>query len=152
MKKVLLSIMTIILSLTLCGCGKEKIVTKECSLIQNGMITKVNMTASNDKINKFEMTVVLKSSTLNINSFKELNEATKEQIKENFLTTLKLTKQYEGIEVDVSFEENMSVIIKVDIEKADIKKLKELGFDITSTNMSLEKTVKDAQKDGYVCQ
>lgn len=152
MKKVLLSIMTIILSLTLCGCGKEKIVTKECSLLQNGMITKVNMTASNDKINKFEMTVVLKSSTLNINSFKELNEATKEQIKENFLTTLKLTKQYEGIEVDVSFEENMSVIIKVDIEKADIKKLKELGFDIKSTNMSLEKTVKDAQKDGYVCQ
>ena len=154
MKKVLFWVA--VLPLMLCGCAKEE--TKTCVLTEDtGSKVTYKMNATNDKVSDFEMTYVMTTKALNIDSLyssmSEIDDETKEMIKENFIQVLGLESDtYEGLEISVDFTDDMIVNLKVDIEKADKEILEKLGFELEEENISLKVSVEEFTEEGYVCE
>lgn len=151
MKKLLTLLMIGGLSLTLCACGKDEVITKTCSGSDDDMTMTFKMTATNDEIDKIEMTVVPNNEAMNIETFEDLTDAQKSQIEESFLTTMGLEEEQEGIEVEVKFAKDMTVILKVDLKTADKEILENIGLDFEDKDMSLEKAISDFKEEGYTC-
>ena len=82
---------------------------------------------------------------------KELIVNNKSQIEESFLTTMGLEEEQEGIEVEVKFAKDMTVILKVDLKTADKEILENIGLDFEDKDMSLEKAISDFKEEGYTC-
>lgn len=153
MKKISMLLMTIVLSLTLAGCGKSgKITSSTCTLNQNNIEQTFKMTATDDEIDKIDMTMVYDSKTLGVNSLSDLTDEQKEQVKTTMLKTLGLEGTYEGLEIDIDIQDKMTVTIKMDLKKADKDVLKKLKLDFTNADMSLKKSVKQMEEEGATCK
>lgn len=150
MKKVLV---LFAVAMTLCACGKDKITSNTCTATENNMKMTIKMTATNDEIDKVEMTMIPDNSAMGISSFEDLDDDTKGQVKSLLLTSLGLDKDtYEGIEISVDFNENMIMKLNFDLKVADKAILEKLGLDFEDTDMSLERAVKDMKSSGYTCE
>ena len=154
MKKGLVLLLTMALSMTLCGCGAEdKVTTSSCSISENNMNMTMDFSATNDEIDKVTMTVIPDNEAMGITSFKDLDDDMKTQIKEVFLTSLGLDKDtYDGIKIDVEFDDNMTLTVDIDLKVADEDILTKLGLDLDDADMSLEKSVEDLEESGYTCK
>lgn len=154
MKKALVLLFTIALSITLCGCSNEnKVTTSTCSISESSMKMSMKFSATNGEIDKVVMTVTPNNSTMGISSFKDLDDDMKSQIKKLFLSSLGLEKDsYDGVKIDVTFDEEMDVKLDLDLKVADKDILDKLGLDLDDTDMNLEKSVKELEESGYTCK
>jgi len=153
MKKTFALLLMMILTVTLCACGKDKVTTLSCSGEQSGSKMTFDLSATNDTIDKVKMTVVPNNADMQITSFKDLDEATKTQIKDLFLTNLGLEKEsYEGLDVIVNFDDNMNIIIDADLKTADKTILTKLGLDFDDKDMSLKRAKEDFESTGFTCK
>ena len=153
MKKISMLLLIFVLMLTLTGCGKDVISTKNCTMQNDSYVEIYKITATNDEIDKVELTIVYDNSMFNVESLDILDDTQKDQIKTNMLDTLGLeSTTYEGFEINIEVEEQMSVNIKADLKLADTEVLKKVGLDFSNTDMSFERAVKDLEETGAVCE
>lgn len=163
MKKISMLLLSIILGATLTGCSigteendtpkEDVIATKTCTQEYDDYVGTYVLTATNDEIDKIEMTYVYNNSLFNVDTLATLTEEQKEQIKTNMLSTLGLDNATnEGMEIQIDIQDQMTVTIKADLKVADAAVLKKVGLDFSNTDMSLEAAVKGYEKDGATCQ
>lgn len=153
MKKMTTLIMTFILTLMLTGCTKtEKITSSTCTLNQNNIEQTFKMTATDDEIDKIDMTMVYDSKALGVDNLSDLTTEQKEQVKSTMLNTLDLKDTQEGLEIGIDIEDKMTVTIKIDLKKADKDVLKKINLDFTNADMSLKKSVKQMEDEGATCK
>ncbi len=137
------------------GCGKDKITSKTCELNEEGLNMTATMTATNDVVEKIDMTIIPENSYIGIDSFEELDDDQKAVFKDTMLSSLGVTGEEDGVEVDVKFDKKMTITLNLDFKKADKDVLKTLGFDVENASdeeMSLERAVKDLEDDGATCK
>lgn len=153
MKKISLLMLTLVMACMLTGCGKDKETSATCNYKNEQFDSTVRLSAKNDKIEKVGLTYVYENSALGIESFDNVTDEQKEQIKENMLTILGLTEEsYEGFAIDITIEDKMKVNIEIDIATADKDALKKLGIDFSNTDMSLANAVKTYKDQGFTCE
>lgn len=154
MKKISMLLLAFMLTVGITGCGtKEDIVTtKTCTKQNEGYHETYKLTATNDEIEKIELIYLYDNSLFGVETLSTLDEATKEQIKTNMLNTLGLeSTTYEGFEVNIDIQHQMTVTINADLTKADADVLKKVGLDFSKTNMSLKTAVAAFKSDGSTC-
>lgn len=158
MKKLSVLLLSLVMVLTFAGCGNDSIkedvvATKTCSRQNDGYEEIYKWTATNDKIEKVELSIVYDNSMFGVETLSTLTNEQKEQIRKNMLTTLGLeSNSYEGIEINIDIEDKMTVSIDADLKKADEKVLKKVGLDFSDTDLSLKTAVSAAEEDGASCK
>lgn len=153
MKKILILLLTTILSLSIVGCGKKVITTKTCTTDQEDYLETYKLTATNDQIDKVEIVYLYDNELFEVDTLSDLNEEQKDQIKTNMLKTLGLeSTTYEGFEVNIDIQDQMTITIKADLTLVDPEVLKKVGLDFSDTNMSLKEAISDMTKAGAVCE
>lgn len=153
MKKLLSLVLTLVFVLTLTGCGGDKVTTASCTYTDDGTTMSFDLSATNDEIDKVKMIVVPANSSMGITSFKDVDDETKEQIKKNFLSTYGLDKQsYDGLEIKIEFDDNVTITFDADLKVADKDLLKKIGMDFEGQDMSLDKAIQDFEEDGFTCK
>lgn len=159
MKKLSILLLTMVLALTLTGCGKDTlkedvITSKTCNLKQEGLDQTFKYTATNGEIDKIDLTMVYDNAMFGVDSLNDLTTEQKEQIKANMLKTLGLeSTTYEGLIINIDIQDQMTVVLNVDLKKADPEILKKVGLDFTGMeDMSLETAVKDMTSGGATCK
>lgn len=155
MKKVLFLLLTMVLTVTLCGCSAEdKVTSNTCTMTaSSGVETTYEMTATNDQIDKIVLTMKPDNSLFGVESLNILDDAAKEQVKTSMLKTLGLdSDSYEGISIDIDINDTMIITVNVDLKVADEEILKKIGMDFSDANMSLEDAVKEMKESGATCE
>lgn len=154
MKKLFALLLTIALSATLVGCSTEDVVeTKTCTKEAEGISQTYKLTATNGEIDKVELVMVYDNSIFGLDTLSTLTDDQKELIKTNMLTTLGLeSNTYEGFEINVDIQDQMTVTVSADIEKADPEVLKKVGLDFDGVDMDLDNAVDGMTSDGAVCK
>ena len=143
--------------LTLSGCGeKEDVVTSSnCKLTQaDGSKITINFSATNDEIDHVKMVMIPSNEAMNITTFEDYDETTKQQITDSFLTTMGFDKtSYKGFEIDVEYAKEMTITFDIDLESADNEALKKVGLDFENEtyDMTLAKSVEEVEALGYTC-
>lgn len=149
--------------LTLTGCKEEKqekqdnqdiISSNTCVLTdEQGTQQTYKLTATNDEIDKVELTILYDNKMFGVETLKTLSEEQKEQIKSNILTNLGLENStYEGLVITVDIQDQMTLSVKADLKTADKEVLKKVGLDFTGADMSLGRAVRDMTASGASCQ
>ncbi|MBE6140060.1 MAG: hypothetical protein E7172_00750 [Firmicutes bacterium] len=146
-------------TILLCGillisCGCEKKITNNTCIIEqkNSHNLTLEMTATNDIIDKLNVTIIPDNKELEIESFNSLNNEQKMQIKNQLLNNLGLNENKKGIDITFQFNKNMILNLNIDLKIADRNVLKKIGFDFEETDMSLKKAVDDLQNNGALCK
>jgi len=155
MKKLLVLLLTIIISINICACSKEKgdkITSNTCSINENSMEKTFKLTATNDEIDKIVLTIKPDNSLFGVESLEILDDEKKEQVKTNILSTLELDSySYDGIKINIDINESIIISINVDLKIADKEILKKIGLDFSNADMSLKNAVNDMKKSGATC-
>ncbi|MBQ9834383.1 MAG: hypothetical protein IJO33_04255 [Bacilli bacterium] len=159
MKKMCALLLTLVMTFALCGCGEEKVkqkesVTKTCTLSEENVeeIFKLSATDGED-IDKVDLTMIFDNDMFGVDSLNVLDDTQKEQLKTNVVTTLGLDSDaYEGLTINIDIQDQMTVTINADINKADAEVLKKIGMDFTDADMSIENAVKDLTDGGATCK
>ena len=148
MKKIYILFLVAFLFVTT-GCAKEaKEESKTCTMEENGLKTVYTFDAMDNEINKVSM-----SMTFDDENMQNLSEEDQEQFKKIMLDSMGLEdKTYEGMSISFDFSDKMTIIIDVDLKKASKEDMEKVGFDFTDTDMSLNTTIKDMEKDGATCK
>lgn len=153
MKKISFILLSIVLVLALTGCGGDKITSSTCTTTSDGVTYTYKYSATNDEIDKIEMTLVFENSTFGVDSLDILTDDQKEQIKVNMLSTLGLdSSNYEGFSFNIDIQDKMIVTVVADLKIADPEVLNKIGLDFSNTDMSLKNAVKDMKESGAVCE
>lgn len=168
MKKILSLLLVGMFSLTLCACGndtttsqsekeetkKPEVTTASCSMSDEEMTTVIDLSATDDEVDKVKMSVTPSNESMGIDSFEELDAETKEQIKVIMIESLGLDpeKEYKGIKVTVDFDKEMTVNVVADLKTADPEVLKTIGLDFEDADMSLKTSIKDLEDEGLTCK
>lgn len=153
MKKISFILLSIVLVLALTGCGGDKITSSTCTTTSDGVTYTYKYSATNDEIDKIEMTLVFDNSTFGVDSLDILTDDQKEQIKVNMLSTLGLdSSNYEGFLFNIDIQDKMIVTVVADLKTADPEVLNKIGLDFSNTDMSLKNAVKDMKESGAVCE
>lgn len=153
MKKLSILVLTLVLALTLTGCG-NKVESSTCSMGEkDGIDQTFKFSATNGKVDKVELNMVFNNSLFGVETLETLDDAQKEQIKTTMLKNLGLTSDtYEGLEIIVDIQDKMSVTVKADIEKADPEILKKIGMDLEGVDMGYKRAISDMEKAGATCK
>ena len=158
MKKISILLLTTIMAITLTGCRNnisttDAITSKICTIKQNGIEQTYKYTATNDEIDKVELTMVYDNSLFGVETLSTLTESQKEQITTEMLNSLELeSTTYEGLDINIDIQDQMKVNLKADLTKANPEILKKVGLDFTDADMNLERTVEDMTDAGAVCK
>jgi len=154
MKKILSLLLVFTFVIILSGCGKDKVTTTVCNYTDgDGSKMAFDLSATNDEIDRVKMTVVPSNTLMGISSFKDLDDDTKNQIKDAFLAEYGLEKDtYEGLKIEIVFDDNMNITFDADLKVADEEILKKIGMDFEDSDMSLERAIEDMEAEGYTCK
>ena len=153
MKKITLLLFAIVLTLVLTGC-EQKVTTATCTIKQNNALNTFKFSATNDEIDKVDLTMVIDNSAFGVDSLSTLSDKQKELVKTNMMRTLGLReeKKYKGFEFNVEIKDEMTITINADLKTADPVALKRVGMDFTGADMSLKKAIKDLEASGATCK
>lgn len=159
MKKISMFLLTFIIVVTLTGCKEENnnndVITSNTCILkeEDGVQQTYKLTATNDEIDKVELTIVYDNKIFEVDTLSTLSEEQKDQIKSDMLTNLGLENTtYEGLDINIDIQDQMTVYVKADLEKADKEILKKVGLDFTGADMSLGQAVRDMTASGASCQ
>lgn len=148
MKKIYILLAVAFLFVTT-GCSKEaKEETKTCTMEAEGMKQVYTFGATDGEIDKVSIAM-----TFDDESMKNLSKEEQEQFKKIMLESMGLEdKTYEGMKISFDFSDKMTFVIDADLKKASKEDMKKVGFDFDDTDMSLDRTIKDMEKDGATCK
>lgn len=156
MKKILSLLVMMLMTVSLTACGSEEISSKTCTIESDGLQQTFKLTATNNTVDKIELTMVYDAETLGVDSLSELDDSQKELIESNMLDTLGLeSATNEGLELTIDFDDVMTVVLKVDLKKADSELLEKVGLDFTDAteeDMSLDVAVEEMESSGATCK
>ncbi len=152
MKKVFIGLLLLSSVILISACGKDEITSASCSGEENNVMFTFDLKATNDKIDKVKMTAVFEPSDLGVPSISELDDETKEAMKKGILDEYGLEEENEGLTVNITFDENMTLEIDADLEVAPQSILEKVSFDFTGMDMSLERAKKDFEDRKYTCK
>lgn len=151
MKKILYVFIAILMLGVFSGCEKEE-KTTTCTIDRSSYSETQKLTGKRN-VEQLELTYVYENSLFNIDSFNDLTDEQKEQIKTTMLTNLGFDKtSYDGFEIIVDIQDKMTVTMKIDIAKADTSVTKKVGIDFSSTNLNYDDAVKSYEDIGYTCK
>lgn len=153
MKKLLMLVFSLTFVVLLTGCGNE-IKTAVCDHTDGtGNKITFDVSATNNEIDKIKMIVVPSNESMNITTFKDVDDETKEAIKKSFLESYGLEKDtYDGLKITIEFDDNMTVTFDADLKVADKELLKKVGMDFEGKDMDIDRFVEDVEKEGYTCK
>lgn len=153
MKKLFALVLTLTSVLLLTGCG-NKVTTAVCNNTDaTGNKMTFDVSATNNDIDKIKMTVVPANKSMNIETFKDIDDETKEEIKKAFLEEYGLEKDsYDGLKITIEFDDNMTITFDADLKVADKELLKKIGMDFEGKDMDIERFVDDMEEQGYTCK
>ena len=153
MKKLLMLVFSLTFVVLLTGCGNE-IKTAVCDHTDGtGNKITFDVSATNNEIDKIKMIVVPSNKSMNITTFKDVDDETKEAIKKSFLESYGLEKDtYDGLKITIEFDDNMTVTFDADLKVADKELLKKVGMDFEGKDMDIDRFVEDIEKEGYTCK
>lgn len=154
MKKLSMVLLSFFVIVFVSGCGKDVVETRTCTSNQNGVEQSFTFTATNDEINKVDMVFTYDNSLFGISSFKDVDNETKEQMKNSMMESFGLEKnKYDGFEIKIDIQDKMTVTINADLKKADKNILSKVGMNFTGDeDMSLKRAVEDSKADGFTCK
>lgn len=155
MKKLSILVLAIVLALTVTGCtGIGKVQTKTCSMGNvNGIDRTFTFSATNGEVDKVELKMIFSNSLFGVDSLSTLSDSQKETVKSSILKNLGLEKDsYEGLEIIVDIKDQMTIVVKADLAKADPAILKKIGMDLTGADMSFDRAISDMEKAGATCK
>ena len=157
MKKISILLLTIILALMVTGCSgtEDNVQTATCSLVygETNMTQEFTYTATNGEINKVKLRMIYDNGTLGVDSFATLTEAQKVQFQASMLDNIGLdSASYEGLEITFEFNEQLSVVLDADLEKADPEILKSVGLDFDGVDLDFDRAIKDMEAAGATCK
>lgn len=146
MKKLLLVFCTCLL----CACSSAGNNSKTCSISQEPLDVKINLTAKDDKINKLDLTIKVDADKLGFSDeFSELSDSEKETFRKNILDSLGF-EEAQGVEIDTKFKDNIEMTIKIDLDKCSEKTIESLG--LTDEDLSFEDSIEQFVAQGYTCK
>lgn len=148
MKKIYI-LLAVAFLFTTTGCVKEaKEESKTCTMEEEGLKTVYRFDATDNEIHKVSMAM-----TFDDENMKNLSEEDQEQFKKIMLDSMGLEdKTYEGMNISFDFSDKMTIVIDADLKKVSKEDIKKVGFDFSNTDMSLDATIKDMEKDGATCK
>lgn len=156
MKKLSILALTIVLAFMVSGCAMtgSKVETKTCTMGEvNGIDQTFVFSATNNEVDKMELKMVFNNSLFGIDTLSTLNDTQKETIKSTMLKNLGLDSDtYEGLEIIVDIDDQMTVEVKADITKADPEVLKKIGMDLTGVDKSFDRAISDMEEAGATCK
>lgn len=136
-----------------CSLGEDKVETATCTLKgANNMDQEFVYSATNGQVDKVKLKMTYDNSMLGVETLDTLTEDEKEEIKANMLEALELDKtSYEGLEITIDIQDQMTVILDADLNKADPEILKKVSLDFEGVDMSFDRTLKDMKDAGATC-
>ncbi len=145
MKKVLVLLFLLLLT----GCG-QKINT--CDVKTKELEQKWKFVSKNEKVKEIELEIIYDNSIFeNIDSFESLNNDQKAVLKKQILSKLGFEKSsYEGLDINVSVNKEISVLVKVNYDKANKELLKKIGMDLDDPNIN--NIIKEMKTNGATCK
>lgn len=148
MKKIYI-LLAVAFLFTTTGCAKEaKEESKTCTMEEEGLKTVYKFDAIDNEIHKVSMAMTFDDKNMN-----NLSKEDQEQFKKIMLDSMGLEdKTYEGMNISFDFSDKMTIVIDADLKKASKEDMKKVGFDFSDTDMSLDATIKDMEKDGATCK
>lgn len=156
MRKLSILALTIVLAFMVSGCAMtgSKVETKTCTMGEvNGIDQTFVFSATNNEVDKMELKMVFNNSLFGIDTLSTLNDTQKETIKSTMLKNLGLDSDtYEGLEIIVDIDDQMTVEVKADITKADPEVLKKIGMDLTGVDKSFDRAISDMEEAGATCK
>lgn len=156
MKKLSILALTIVLAFMVSGCAMtgSKVETKTCTMGEvNGIDQTFVFSATNNEVDKMELKMVFNNSLFGVDTLSTLNDTQKETIKSTMLKNLGLDSDtYEGLEIIVDIDDQMTVEVKADITKADPEVLKKIGMDLTGVDKSFDRAISDMEEAGATCK
>lgn len=153
MKKLSILVLTVVLALTLTGCG-NKVESATCTMGEkNGIDQTFKFSATNGQVDKVELNMVFNNSLFGVKTLDTLTDEQKETIKTTMLKNLGLESDtYEGLEIIVDIKDRMTVTVKADIKVADPEILKKIGMDFDGVDMGYKRAISDMEKAGATCK
>lgn len=153
MKKLLMLVFSLTFVVLLTGCGNE-IKTAVCDHTDaTGNKITFDVSATNNEIDKIKMIVVPSNKSMNITTFKDVDDETKEAIKKSFLESYGLEKDtYDGLKITIEFDDEMTVTFDADLKVADKELLKKVGMDFEGKDMDIDRFVENIEEEGYTCK
>jgi len=156
MRKLSILALTIVLAFIVSGCAMtgSKVETKTCTMGEvNGIDQTFVFSATNNEVDKMELKMVFNNSLFGVDTLSTLNDTQKETIKSTMLKNLGLDSDtYEGLEIIVDIDDQMTVEVKADITKADPEVLKKIGMDLTGVDKSFDRAISDMEEAGATCK
>lgn len=154
MKKLLMLVFSLTFIGLLTGCGSNEIKTAVCDYTDTtGNKITFDVSATDNEIDKIKMIVVPSNESMNITTFKDVDDETKEAIKKSFLDSYGLEKDtYDGLKITIEFDDNMTVTFDADLKVADKELLKKVGMDFEGKDMDIDRFVEDIKEEGYTCK
>ncbi len=156
MRKLSILALTIVLAFMVSGCAMtgSKVETKTCTMGEvNGIDQTFVFSATNNEVDKMELKMVFNNSLFGVDTLSTLNDTQKETIKSTMLKNLGLDSDtYEGLEIIVDIDDQMTVEVKADITKADPEVLKKIGMDLTGVDKSFDRAISDMEEAGATCK
>lgn len=151
MKKILMALLA---CLMIAGCsGKEaKVESASCVIEQAGLMTMdVDLSATNDEIDKMVMKITIDSSLLGGVDLSTLDDDAKAQVQDAMLQQLGLSADTKGLTTTVEFTDTMVINVDIDLKTASKEDLSKIGLDIDNTDMSFKRFLEDSEKEGFNC-
>lgn len=167
MKKLSIFLLSMVCAITLSGCGnavddnkdsnknKDVITTKTCTVSEEGFLTEdIVFSATNGKVDKFNIVMTYDNSLFGVDSFAELSEEEKEAMKSEMLSELDSEDySFEGVDIKVDINDQVVMTMIVDLNKADRELLDEIGFDFSEFDgMSLDEIAAQLTEVGATCK
>lgn len=131
MKKVLILLVLLLLT----GCGQQ---INTCNVKTKELEQKWKYISKNDRVKEIELEIIYDNSIFeNIDSFESLNEDQKETLKKQILAKLGFEKNnYEGLNIEVTVNKEIAVMVKVDYNKASKDLLTKVGMNLEDNNIN----------------
>lgn len=161
MKKITIIFFAAIIIIAMSGCSKNGYLTistsqeATCTLINQESKLKQDFTykADDGKVYAITLKTTYDNSTLGIENFKSLTKEQQDIYKSSMLNTLGLTSaENEGLNIYFEFNDQLSVIIDADLNKADEKLLETIGFDFEDSDLIFDTVISDMKKLGANCK
>ena len=144
MKKVLVLLLLIFLT----GCNKE--IIKTCTIKSDEFEQKWEFISKEDEVSKINLNIKYSNSLFKIDDLDQLTTSEKLILEREILSELGLLEEkYEGLEIDVLIEKELSIKINVDLSKVDKDVLNKLGINFDSYKTT--EILKNMEHSGAKC-
>ena len=151
MKKI---ITTVLACFLIAGCSSTPKTEKAaCSYTQEGLMTATyDLTAENNQITTLSLKTAYDKAMFGNVDFSTITEEEKTQIIDAIMAQSGISEDMKGIKTKVEIEDTIIATVEINLKEAEPDALKNMGLDLSDTDMSFDKVVKDMKDQGFDCK